>query len=269
MKRRLRGRRRVLPLSCAPIRRERRAPVRRRDCLRGRAAAARVGVGYTVLARRTDSGASSRGPCPSRPASRWSRSSSRCTASEWTLPANLSSFCQQHYPGPVQFPVRRARLGRPCLANGGRTTKVCIPMRTTSPSVADMRLYGPNRKISNILNMLPQARHDVLVFADSDVSVGPDYLRNVIGELRETGCRSRHLCVSRASPIPVLAAPVGRATNYHFLPGVVTGLALRSRAALLRAKHRNAARHARKNRRAHTVRQASGRKITRSVKRCG
>ena len=30
--------------------------------------------------------------------------------------------------------------------------------------VADARLYGPNRKISNILNMLPQARHDVLVF---------------------------------------------------------------------------------------------------------
>jgi len=37
--------------------------------------------------------------------------------------------------------------------------------------VADSRLHGANRKVSNIINMLPQAQHDVLVFADSDVGV--------------------------------------------------------------------------------------------------
>jgi ceramide glucosyltransferase len=92
--------------------------------------------------------------------------------------------------------------------------------------VADTRLYGPNRKISNILNMLPQAQHDVLVFADSDVSVGPDYLRNVIGELQKPGV-GLVTCVYRGQPDPGFWPRLSaNATNYHFLPGVVTGLAL-------------------------------------------
>ena len=92
--------------------------------------------------------------------------------------------------------------------------------------VADARLYGPNRKISNILNMLPQARHDVLVFADSDVSVGPDYLRNVIGELQKPGV-GLVTCVYRGQPDPGFWPRLSaKATNYQFLPGVVTGLAL-------------------------------------------
>ena len=62
----------------------------------------------------------------------------------------------------------------------------CIP-KQTSPWSPIARLYGPNRKVSNILNMLPQARHDMLVFADSDVSVAPDYLGKVIGELEKPG----------------------------------------------------------------------------------
>jgi ceramide glucosyltransferase len=92
--------------------------------------------------------------------------------------------------------------------------------------VADTRLYGPNRKISNILNMLPQARHDVLVFADSDVSVGPNYLRNVIGELQKPGV-GLVTCAYRGQPDPGFWPRLSaKATNYQFLPGVVTGLAL-------------------------------------------
>ncbi len=92
--------------------------------------------------------------------------------------------------------------------------------------VADARLYGPNRKISNILNMLPHARHDVLVFADSDVSVAPDYLRNVIGELQKPGV-GLVTCVYRGQPDPGFWPRMSaKATNYQFLPSVVTGLAL-------------------------------------------
>jgi ceramide glucosyltransferase len=92
--------------------------------------------------------------------------------------------------------------------------------------VADARLYGPNRKISNILNMLPHARHDVLVFADSDVSVGPSYLSNVIGELQKPGV-GLVTCAYRGQPDPGFWPRLSaKATNYQFLPGVVTGLAL-------------------------------------------
>jgi len=92
--------------------------------------------------------------------------------------------------------------------------------------VADARLYGPNRKISNILNMMPEAQHDVLVFADSDVSVGPSYLRNVIGELQQPGV-GLVTCVYRGQPDPGFWPHLSEATtNYFFLPGVVVGLAL-------------------------------------------
>ncbi|MEM5456676.1 bacteriohopanetetrol glucosamine biosynthesis glycosyltransferase HpnI [Paraburkholderia phytofirmans] len=143
---------------------------------------------------------------------------------EWALLANLSSFCRQDYPGPVQFLFGVHDSADPAL-------QTVDDLRRHFPEaditvVADTRLYGPNRKISNILNMLPQARHDVLVFADSDVSVGPNYLRNVIGELQKPGV-GLVTCAYRGQPDPGFWPRLSaKATNYQFLPGVVTGLAL-------------------------------------------
>ena len=42
--------------------------------------------------------------------------------------------------------------------------------------VIDSRVSGRNLKVANLVNMLPAARHDTLVFADSDMRVGRDYL---------------------------------------------------------------------------------------------
>ncbi|MGF6772302.1 ceramide glucosyltransferase [Paraburkholderia sp. GAS199] len=143
---------------------------------------------------------------------------------EWALLANLSSFCRQDYPGPVQFLFGVHDSNDPAL-------RTVDDLRRLHPAadisvVADARLYGPNRKISNILNMLPQARHDLLVFADSDVSVAPDYLRNVVGELQKPGV-GLVTCVYRGLPNPGFWPRLSaKGTNYHFLPGVVMGLAL-------------------------------------------
>jgi ceramide glucosyltransferase len=143
---------------------------------------------------------------------------------EWTLLENLSGFCEQHYPGPVQFLFGVHDSGDPAL-------QVVDQLRGLYPDaditvIADSRLYGPNRKMSNIVNMLPHARHDVLVFADSDVSVGPDYLRNVVGELQKPGV-GLVTCVYRGQPDPGFWPRLSaKATNYQFLPSVVTGLAL-------------------------------------------
>jgi ceramide glucosyltransferase len=41
------------------------------------------------------------------------------------------------------------------------------------------RSRGTNRKVSNLINMLPRARHDTLVLSDSDIAVEPDYLRSL------------------------------------------------------------------------------------------
>lgn len=143
---------------------------------------------------------------------------------ERTLLTNLSSACQQDYPGPVQFLFGVHDGEDPAL-------QAVEQLRLLHPNahitvVVDARLYGPNRKMSNILNMLPEARHDVLVFADSDVSVGSGYLRHVIGELQKPAV-GLVTCAYRGLPDPGFWPRLSAmATNYQFLPSVVTGLAL-------------------------------------------
>ncbi len=34
-------------------------------------------------------------------------------------------------------------------------------------------MYGANAKVSNLINMLSAARHDVLILSDSDIGVAP------------------------------------------------------------------------------------------------
>jgi len=47
------------------------------------------------------------------------------------------------------------------------------------------RLLGANGKISNLAQMLPQARFDHLIMADSDIKVAPDYLQRVLSPLAD------------------------------------------------------------------------------------
>ncbi|MCC8391545.1 bacteriohopanetetrol glucosamine biosynthesis glycosyltransferase HpnI [Paraburkholderia sp. MMS20-SJTR3] len=142
---------------------------------------------------------------------------------EWTLLDNLASFCAQDYPGPVQYLFGVHDSDDPALQAVEQLRR--LHPRADITVVADARLYGPNRKISNILNMLPHARHDVLVFADSDVSVAPDYLRCVVGALQKPGV-GLVTCAYRGQPDPGFWPRLSAiATNYQFLPGVVIGLA--------------------------------------------
>ncbi|HEX4141850.1 MAG TPA: bacteriohopanetetrol glucosamine biosynthesis glycosyltransferase HpnI [Candidatus Methylacidiphilales bacterium] len=143
---------------------------------------------------------------------------------EWALTGNLSSFCQQDYPGPVQhlFGVNDAE---------DVALKSVDELRRRYPDanitvVADSRLHGPNRKVSNLINMMPRVEHDVLVFSDSDVGVGPAYLRGIVGELQRPGV-ALVTCIYRGEPDPGLWPRLSAiATNYQFLPGVVVGIAL-------------------------------------------
>jgi len=51
--------------------------------------------------------------------------------------------------------------------------------------VVDSRVYGTNYKVSNLHNMMQRAKHEVIVLADSDIRVGPDYLRRVVAPLSD------------------------------------------------------------------------------------
>ncbi|WP_373322314.1 bacteriohopanetetrol glucosamine biosynthesis glycosyltransferase HpnI [Paraburkholderia adhaesiva] len=143
---------------------------------------------------------------------------------EWNLASNLATFFEQDYPGPIQYLFGVHDEGDDAL-------QTVEALRARYPDahitvVADSRLYGPNRKIANLVNMVERAEHDVLCFADSDVTVGRNYLRHVVGTLEQPGV-GLVTCLYRGLRAPGFW-PRGAAasTNYHFLPGVVTGLAI-------------------------------------------
>jgi ceramide glucosyltransferase len=83
-------------------------------------------------------------------------------------------------------------------------------------------MHGRNRKISNLINMLPLARHDVLVFSDSDMLVAPAFLDRIALALEgpDVGLVTA-LCGGRPTA-PGLPAVVGAMQlNLLFLPAVL------------------------------------------------
>ncbi|MDP8984988.1 MAG: bacteriohopanetetrol glucosamine biosynthesis glycosyltransferase HpnI [Pseudomonadota bacterium] len=93
---------------------------------------------------------------------------------------HLRGFCRQDYPQyQIVFGVRDsadpARLVAERLAAEFPTLPIDV--------VVNPELHGSNGKVSNLINMLDRARHEILVIADSDAFVGPDYLATVTAPL--------------------------------------------------------------------------------------
>src|SRR3982074_3113907 len=88
----------------------------------------------------------------------------------------LRSFCDQAYPEfQVVFGV--SDPNDPVLPIVQRL-QMEFPQRHLAVAI-DSRQHGSNRKVSNLINMMPLARHDLLVLSDSDVRVERDYLAKV------------------------------------------------------------------------------------------
>ena len=95
---------------------------------------------------------------------------------------HLRSFCRQDYPDyQIVFGVHDP--ADPALAAVRRLVSEFPALEIDV--VINPQQRGSNRKISNLISMLACARHDLLVIADSDVFVGPDYLSSVTAPLRD------------------------------------------------------------------------------------
>lgn len=88
--------------------------------------------------------------------------------------------------------------------------------------VVDPTPHGPNRKIGNLINMLPHAAHDLLVISDSDIHVAPDYLRHVVTTLLRPGTG---LVTTLYRGVPATMSLMQRLAagqiNHNFMPGVL------------------------------------------------
>lgn len=90
--------------------------------------------------------------------------------------ASFESFCKQDYP-VYQIVFGALDPDDPGLETARRLARQYPTCDITVVSGGEV--FGYNRKVCNLANMLPHAKHDLLVLCDSDMRVLPDYLRRI------------------------------------------------------------------------------------------
>ncbi len=126
---------------------------------------------------------------------------------------NLASFCQQDYPNyQLIFGVQDQQ---------DPSIKVVKQLMDDFPDL-NMRLIvnhhtiGTNRKVCNLANTLIAAEHEILLLADSDVRVEPNYLREIVQPLSDVKvgvvtCLYRSVTQGWVTTLEAL----GTATDFH------------------------------------------------------
>jgi len=97
---------------------------------------------------------------------------------------SFCSHCEQDYP---QFQLIFG-ISDPCdpAAEVVRKLQTKYPNLSIELIVCE-RIVGANIKVSNLAQMLPTARHEILLVNDSDIRVPADYLRKVMTPLADPG----------------------------------------------------------------------------------
>jgi ceramide glucosyltransferase len=143
------------------------------------------------------------------------------------LARNLETFFAQRYDGQVQIIFGVHDQSDPAIAVV-RALQAKYPHFDTA-IVADTALYGANAKVSNLINMLPSARHDTLVLSDSDIAVTPDWLSRVTEALARPNV-GIVTCLYTGEPAydghRLWSALAAMGTSYTFLPNAVLGTSL-------------------------------------------
>jgi ceramide glucosyltransferase len=93
------------------------------------------------------------------------------------------SHCEQEYP-EFQLIFGVSDPADPAV-EVVRKLQAKYPKLPIELTVCD-RVLGANIKVSNLAQMLPAARHELLLVNDSDIRVPPDYLRKVIAPLADS-----------------------------------------------------------------------------------
>lgn len=143
---------------------------------------------------------------------------------EAQMSENIETYLHQDYDGRVQIifgvqdpedsaiPVVKSLIQR----NPGLDLHL----------VVNGAMHGGNRKVSNLINMAEVAGHPLIVMADSDIAVGPNYLRTLAAALAEPGVGAV-TCLYRGAPNGGFWSRLcAMAVQDHFLPGAILGLAL-------------------------------------------
>ncbi|MDP4023244.1 bacteriohopanetetrol glucosamine biosynthesis glycosyltransferase HpnI [Methylobacterium sp. NEAU 140] len=144
---------------------------------------------------------------------------------EPNLYENLETVLRQDYAGPVQVVFGVQNPADPAIGVVRRLEAAYPAARIDL--VVDARQHGSNRKVSNLINMAERIAEPVVVLADSDMTVAPDYLERVVVELSRPGVTGV-TCLYHG--VPAFPGLLGRlsvlAIDAGFLPNVVMGVSL-------------------------------------------
>jgi ceramide glucosyltransferase len=146
---------------------------------------------------------------------------------------NLLSFCRQTYAGPVQilFGVHEAddtaaTIARRIVAAARAGRIEGAPAKLSVELIVDPALHGTNGKVSNLINLSRRIENELVVLADSDIQVAPDYLDRLAASLQRPGV-GVVTCLYRGRPLGGFWSNLGAmGVDYGFLPNVLTGMAL-------------------------------------------
>jgi ceramide glucosyltransferase len=143
---------------------------------------------------------------------------------EPTLYANLAGFCVQDYPSPVQIVFGVDDPADPAIAI---VRKLIADFPGCDLKLAiNSRRHGTNRKVSNLINMLCEAQHEVLVISDSDIVVDLNYLKGIAASIEKPGVGLVTCLYRGAAAAGLWSRLTAAAIDYHFLPNVLVGLKL-------------------------------------------
>jgi ceramide glucosyltransferase len=135
------------------------------------------------------------------------------------------SHCEQNYP-EFQLIFGVSDSEDPAIALV-RRLQVEYPNRQIDLLVCQRDL-GTNRKLGTLAQMLPSARHEILLVNDSDIRVARDYLRRVVSPLADSKI-GMATCLYRGIPRPTLGSrleALGISTD--FVPGVLSARLIES-----------------------------------------
>jgi ceramide glucosyltransferase len=185
-------------------------------------AAAAVGCAYALVAAWVVRGSARWVPTPAKTSYPAVTILKPLHGAEHRLYANLAGFCDQDYPSPVQIVFGVDDPTDPAI-------EVVQQLIADFPDcdltlTISSRGHGSNRKVSNLINMVSEARNEVLVISDSDIVVDREYLKSVTASLATPGVGLVTCLYQGAAATGTWARLSTAAIDYHFLPSVLVGL---------------------------------------------
>jgi ceramide glucosyltransferase len=132
---------------------------------------------------------------------------------------SFCSHCEQQYPS-FQLIFGVIDPADPAI-DLVRKLQAKYPKLAVELMVCNRKLGG-NIKVSNLAQMLPLARHELLLVNDSDIRVAPDYLRNVVAPFADPSV-GLVTCLYRGVPGPTLGSRLeALSISTDFVPGVLS-----------------------------------------------